>query len=262
MAIHPTAVISKEATIDPSVEVGPFCIIKGKVTIGANSRLDSHVVLGNPFGETKIGENNIFFASSVIGEIPQDLTYNNEPTCLDIGDNNTFREYVTINTGTKKDKGITRLGNNNLIMAYVHIAHDCIIDNRTVIANSTQFAGHVHVEDDVKIGGICAFNQFLKIGRGSYVAGDSSVNKDIAPYTIAQGKYAVMRAANTIGMERSGLFKKEEIEALRKSVRFLLKSHKTVAEVLEKIEEEKLSQFKPVAEFVEFIKASERGLAI
>jgi UDP-N-acetylglucosamine acyltransferase len=259
MLIHPTAVISPEAQIAPDVYIGPFCVIIGKVTIGAGCRLENHVTIGSPSGIVTLGTNNSILAYAAIGGPPQDLSYNGDPTQLVIGNHNVIRECATINIGTVKGGGKTRVGDHCLIMAYCHIAHDCEVGDRVVIANSTQLAGHVHIEEDVKIGGICAFNQFVRVGAHSYIAGDSAVNKDIAPYTMAQGKYAVMRAPNQIGLERAG-FSKQDIEGIRKAVKLLIRSALTVDEVVAQIEKD-LPQSPALKRFTDFIRTSERGLA-
>ena len=259
MEIHPSSVISKEAEIEEGVFIGPFCVVTGKVKIGKGTRLESHVSVGNPHGTVTLGENNRLKPGSVVGGTPQDLSYNGEDTRLIVGNGNEIRECATLNCGTVKGGGLTQIGNDNLIMAYSHVAHDCIFGDRIVLANSCQLAGHVIIDDDVKVGGVVCINQFVRIGQHAYIAGDSAVNKDIAPYTIAQGKYAVMRAANQIGMERAG-YTKEEVESVRRAIRFLTKGNLTIEEVLDKIAKE-CEPSKGVEAFVSFIKSSERGLA-
>lgn len=257
--IHPSSVISPEAEIGPDVTIGPFCVVSGKVRLGAGTRLENHVTVGSPHGRVEVGEGNHFLAGAVVGGPPQDVSFNDEPTQLIMGDNNVVRECATINVGTVKGGGVTRLGSGNLVMAYVHIAHDCQLGDRVILANATQLAGHVLIEDDVKVGGVCAINQFVRLGRHSYIAGDSAVNKDIAPFAIAQGSYAVMRAANQIGMERAG-YPKEEVESVRRALRFLTKGNHTLEEVLDKIDKECLA-CAPIEQLKAFIVSSERGLA-
>lgn len=257
--IHPTAILSPEAEIDKEVYIGPYCVILGQVKIGKGTRLENHVTVGSPDGIVDLGQNNRILAYAAVGGPPQDVSYKGDPTRLVIGDHNIIRECATINIGTVKGGGVTRIGNNTMIMAYVHIAHDCQIGDRVVIANSSQFAGHVVIEHDVKIGGICAFNQFTHVGAYAFIAGDSTVNKDIAPYTIAQGNYAVMRAANKIGLERAG-FSKEEIQTIHKAVRMLTQSSFTTEEIVESILQ--AGKITPhVQRFIDFIQKSERGLA-
>jgi UDP-N-acetylglucosamine acyltransferase len=259
--IHPSSVISKEAVIAEDVVIGPFCIIRGRVKLGSGCRLDSHVSLGIEYGITEIGERNVFCAGAVVGGPPQDLSYKNEETKLFIGDDNMIREMVTINIGSPKAGwGTTRVGSHCLIMAYSHVAHDCTIGSHVVIANTTQLAGHVTFEDHVKVGGICAFNQFVKVGKYAYIAGDSAVNKDILPFTIAQGKYAVMRASNRIGMERAG-YTKEDVESINRAVRIITKGGDTVEASIARIRQE-CGTGPALEDFLSFALSSTRGLAL
>lgn len=260
--IHPTSIIGKNVKLAESVEIGPFCVVAGHVEIGAGTKLISHVVIGDERTKTIIGENNTFSSGAIVGGVPQDLTYKGEQTELYIGNDNAIREFVTINAGTPKGGGITRLGSHNLLMAYVHIAHDCQIGDHVVIANSCQFAGHVVIHDHAKISGACLFNQFVVVGRYAYITGDSAVNKDVPPFCIAQGKYAVVRAANEVGMERSG-FPKEEVENVRRAVRILTKSKLVLEESMQRISQE-CAPSPSLNEFVDFIRSPERkrGLAL
>lgn len=262
MSVHPSSIIGPYVKLGANVKVGPFCSILGDVTIGDGTQVGSNAVIGDEKTKVVLGTNNIIAPGAIIGGPPQDLTYKGEKTELIIGNDNAIREFVTINVGTPKGGGVTRIGNNNLLMAYVHIAHDCDIGSHVVIANSCQFAGHVHVEDHVKIGGICVFNQFVVIGQHSYITGDSAVNKDVPPFVIAQGKYAIVRAANEIGMARAGIAK-SEIENLRRAVRILTKGGHTVVEAMERIEKE-CEPTPTLKVFVEFItsESRKRGLAL
>lgn len=259
MNVHPTAVVGPHVELAPDVEVGPFCVLRGHVQIGRGTKLESHVVLGSEAGRVKVGENNVFSPGCVVGTQPQDLKYSGEPTELRIGNNNHIRECATINIGTPGGGGLTEIGNNCLIMAYVHIAHDCRFGDHVVVANATQFAGHVTVEDHVKIGGVCAFNQFIRLGRFSYIAGASMANKDILPFTIAQGNYAVSRAVNKIGLERAG-FVRSEIDGIQRAVRTILKGADTMEEALEIIGKE-CEPTASIEHLVSFIRSSERGVA-
>lgn len=259
MAIHPSSIVSPRAELDSSVEVGPFSVIKGRVQIGAGTKIESHCVIGNDHGVVTMGRNNHILSGAMVGGPPQDLTYKNESTRLEIGDGNTIREFVTINNGTSKGGGLTKIGNNCLLMAYVHIAHDCAIGNNVVIANTTNFAGHVIVEDFVRIGGICSFNQFITIGKHAYIAGESAVNKDILPFSMAQGSYAVCRATNKVGLERAG-YPKEEIENIHRALRSLLMGGRTVEEALDLIKTE-CSSSPNIEHIVNFVRKSERGVA-
>lgn len=258
--IHPTAVISRKAKIGKNVSIGPFSVIEGEVTIGDDCILASHVVIGNRHGIVEMGQGNVFEAGAAIGGPPQDLSYKGEPTKLIIGDRNTFREFSTVNCATAKATGITHIGSDCLIMAYAHVAHDCVIGSHVVIANSNQLAGHVTLEDHVKTGGMCGFNQFCRVGKYAFVAGDSAVNKDILPYTISQGKYAVMRACNSIGLERAG-YTKEDVESINRAIRIVTKGGGTVEQSLARIYAE--CTLSPSIEyFINSIKTSTRGLAI
>jgi len=258
--IHPSSVISKEAEIGENVNIGPFCVVNGRVKIGDGTVLDSHVILGHEKGIVEIGRNNRLCAGAAVGGPPQDLSYKGEPTKLVVGDENTIREFTTLNCGTPKGGGVTRVGSHCLIMAYVHIAHDCSIGNHVVIANSNQLAGHVTFEDHVKTGGMCGFNQFVRIGQHAFVAGDATVNKDILPYTISQGKYAVMRACNSIGLDRAG-FTKDDIESINRAIRIVTKGGGTIEESLKRIQAE-CTMSPSIQYFLEFMKSSSRGIAI
>ncbi len=260
MSIHPTALISEKAKIHPSAQIGPYVVIRGEVEIEAEVIIDQFVSLGADFTKVKIGRGSRIYPGAVVGEAPQDLKYRGEATQVIIGENNMIREYATIHAGTPDGGGLTQIGNNCLLMAYVHIAHDCQLGNHVVIANSTQLAGHVHMEDFVRVGGVCAFNQFVRLGKYSYIAGDSAVNKDVLPFAIAQGKYAVMRAANQIGMERSG-FSKSDIENVRRALRIITKGGHTVDGAIERISKE-CEPSEALNHLIDFAKTSERGLAL
>jgi UDP-N-acetylglucosamine acyltransferase len=242
------------------VSVGPFCVIQGRVRLGSGTILESHVSLGAENSVVEIGSGNRICAGAAVGGAPQDLSYKGEQTRLVIGNGNTIREMVTINVGTPKGGGLTQIGSNCLIMAYSHVAHDCKVGDHVVIANSVQMAGHVVFEDHVKIGGMCGFNQFVRVGTHAFVAADSAVNKDVLPYTIAQGKYAVMRACNRIGMERSG-HTKDEIESVNRAVRIITQGQLTVEQSLERIGRE-CTMTPALERLIAAVKASTRGLAL
>lgn len=257
--VHPTAVISPQAELHESVEVGPYAIVQGRVQIDAGCKIFPHALVGSPHGVVKMGKNNQIYSCAAVGGSPQDLKYKDDPTQLIIGDNNIFREFTTMNIGTVTGLGKTTIGSDCLFMNYVHVAHDCIIGNNVIIANSSNFAGHVTVEDHVRIGGICQFSQFIRVGKFSYIAGDSAVNKDILPFSMAQGKYAVARATNKIGLERAG-FEKENINTIHKSIRTLIMGSRTIEEALREI-----SEFNDGSDslkhLVNFVESSERGIA-
>ncbi|MBE8163400.1 MAG: acyl-ACP--UDP-N-acetylglucosamine O-acyltransferase [Bdellovibrionaceae bacterium] len=257
--IHLTAQVSSTAQLDEGVIIGPYSIIHDNVCIGKNTIIDSHVCVGSPSTEVSIGKNNHIFSSSMIGLPPQDLSYKQEKTKLSIGDNNTIRSFVTMDAGTAKDQGLTSVGNHNLIMAYVHIAHDCHIKDKVVLANLVQLAGHVKVDSQVVIGGGVLVAQKVRLGNLAYVAGDSSVNKDIAPFSIAAGRWASLRAVNKIGLERAN-FKQKDILELRSAFRSLLSGKQTQEEWLCQLEEKKdLSD--SAKTLIQFVKSSALGLA-
>jgi UDP-N-acetylglucosamine acyltransferase len=259
-SIHPTSVISSQAEIAPDVKIGPFCVVKGRVKIGAGSILESHVSLGNDHGIVQLGERNVLHSGAAVGGPPQDLSYRSEPTRLELGNDNVVREFATINCGTPKGGALTQIGDHCLIMSYAHVAHDCKIGNHVVIANSTQLAGHVVFEDHVKVGGMCGFNQFVRVGKYAFIAGDAAVNKDLLPFTISQGKYAVMRACNSVGLERAG-FLKEDIESINRAIRIVTKGGGTIEESIARITIE-CQLTDSIQYLLDFMKNSSRGIAI
>ena len=218
--IHPSAIISDQSSIDPSVFIGPYVVIEGSVSIGRGCRIQSHAVLRGPM---TVGQNNHIHSHAVLGGSPQDLKYQEEDTTLSIGNNNTIREFVTINRGTIQGQGQTRLGDHNLIMAYSHIAHDCRIGNHCILANGSTLAGHVWLEDNVTIGGLSAVHQRVRIGRLAMVAGGSMVSQDIPPFMLAQGDRASIRSLNFVGLRRFGLTP-EDLRLLKKIFR-IFQSH-------------------------------------
>ena len=227
MKIHPTSVISPDVEIAEDVEIGPYCLIQGKVKIGRGTIVEGHVTLGSRNGILEIGENNHFSPGAVIGGPPQDVSYKGESTRLIIGNNNTFREFSTANIATAKGDGKTEIGNNGYFMAYTHIGHDCKLGNNVIIANDSHLGGHCEIGDGVTIGGVCAFNQFTKVGRMAFIAGSSVINKDILPFARAQGNYAVIRATNKIGLARKG-FSREEVMNVHKAIRIMIMGSDTV----------------------------------
>ncbi|MFN7729376.1 MAG: acyl-ACP--UDP-N-acetylglucosamine O-acyltransferase [Bdellovibrio sp.] len=259
MRVHPTSIIEGDVEIAEGAEVGPYCHIQGKVKIGKGTYIEAHVTVGSRHGIVEIGENNHFAPGSAIGGPPQDIGYKSEPTRLVIGNNNVIREFSTINIATAKATRATVIGHNCYFMAYTHIGHDCEIRNNVTIANNTNLGGHTVVEDNVTISGVCAFNQFSRIGKGSFVAGCSVVNKDILPFSKAQGNYAVCRATNKIGLSRRG-FSPQEIENVHRAIRIVLMGTDTVAEALARIEAE-CEMSENIQYFTDFIRSSKRGIA-
>ncbi|MBX2993563.1 MAG: acyl-ACP--UDP-N-acetylglucosamine O-acyltransferase [Bdellovibrionaceae bacterium] len=259
MKVHPTSIIQGDVELADGVEIGPYCLIQGRVKIGKGTFVEGHVTLGSRHGIVEIGENNHLAPGSAIGGPPQDIGYKNEATTLRIGNNNVIREFSTINIATTKGTKVTSIGNNNYLMAYTHVGHDCEIHNNVVIANNTNLGGHTVIEDNVTIGGVCAFNQFSRIGKGSFIAGCSVVNKDILPFSKAQGNYAVCRATNKIGLARRG-FSPEEVENVHRAIRIVLMGTDTIEEALARIEA-KCQMSENIQYFVNFIRSSKRGIA-
>lgn len=224
--IHPTAIIDPRAELDSSVEVGAYTTIGAGVRVGADTRIGSHVVLEGP---TTIGKNNQIFQFSSLGAQPQDKKYRDEPTTLEIGDNNTIREFCTFNRGTIQDKGTTKIGNDNWIMAYVHIAHDCVIGNNTIMANNSSLAGHVDIHDYAILGGFTLIHQFCKVGSHVITAVGSVVFKDIPPYVTASGYDAQPHGINAEGLKRRG-FSSESILEIKRAYKVLYRNSLTLEE--------------------------------
>ena len=218
--IHPSAIVSSSAQLDSSVSVGPFCIVGDHVQIGANSNLAAHVIID---GHTTIGRYNCFHSNAVIGGPPQDKKYAGELTKLVIGDRNTFRESVTVNCGTAQDAGVTVVGSDNWIMAYVHIAHDCVVGDQTILANCTQLAGHVQVGDWAILGGFTGVHQYCKVGAHAMAGVGSVVLHDIPPFVMVSGNSAQAHGINTEGLKRRG-FSTQAIAQLRAAYKTIYKS--------------------------------------
>lgn len=260
MKIHPSSIISSDVELDEDVEIGPYCNIQGRVKIGQGTYIESHVTVGSRFGVVEIGKNNHISPGAVIGGPPQDISYTAEPTKLIIGDNNVIREFSTMNIATSKHDGATVIGNNCYFMAYSHVGHDCKIANNVIVANNSHFGGHCVVEDNVVIGGVCAFNQFSKIGKNSFIAGSSIINKDILPFSRAQGNYAIVRATNKVGLLRKG-FPKDEVSNIHKAIRIVIMGSATLVDAYKRIENE-CTPSDNITYLVNFIKNSSRGIAI
>ncbi|MEN8694906.1 MAG: acyl-ACP--UDP-N-acetylglucosamine O-acyltransferase [Akkermansiaceae bacterium] len=255
MSIHPTAIISPEATIGKNVEIGPFCVIEANVTLGDGCKLHSHVVI---HGYSTIGADNEFFPFSAIGIKSQDLKYAGEPTALFIGDGNVFRENVTIHRGTKEETP-TRIGNDNLFLAYSHVAHDCTLGNNIILSNNGTLAGHCVVEDHVIISGLSGCHQFCRIGQHSIVGGITKIVQDVPPFTIADGNPAAVRGINKIGLERRG-FSKEQVSGLRSAYKKLfLKKEANLTEAIANLPYD-LAVQPEVATLLDFIAKAERGI--
>lgn len=254
-AIHPTSIVSKEAQIADDVVIGPFCIVEGDVKIDSGTKLLSHVVIYNG---ARIGKNNKIFPGAVIAAVPQDLKFNNEYTEVFIGDNNTIREAVTISRATAATKK-TVVGSNCLLMAYVHIAHDCVVGDNCILANSVQLAGHVHVEDYVIIGGLTGIHQFTTIGQHSMIGACSKIVKDIPPYTLFSGNPIMYEGLNRIGLKRRG-FSSDAINSLKEAYNILYSPFYNTSQALEKIKAE-VKQTQEVKNLLDFIEKSQRGIS-
>ncbi|HZV99013.1 MAG TPA: acyl-ACP--UDP-N-acetylglucosamine O-acyltransferase [Methylophilaceae bacterium] len=253
--IHPTAIVDPRAEIDSSVEIGAYSLIGAGVRIDSGTFVGSHVVINGP---TTIGKNNQIFQFSSLGEKPQDKKYRDEPTTLEIGDGNTIREFCTFNRGTVQDKGATRIGNDNWIMAYVHIAHDCQIGSHTIFANNSSLAGHVDVYDHAILGGFTLIHQFCKIGSHVITAVGSVVFKDIPPYVTAAGYDAKPHGINSEGLKRRG-YTAETITQIKRAYKTLYRNGLT----LEEAKRELAKQLENCAELdilVEFLNNSTRGI--
>src|SRR5436309_7756926 len=253
--IHPTAVVSDEATLAEDVEVGAYALIGADVAIGAGSVVGPYTRVEGP---TTIGARNHFFGHASIGGPPQDLKYHGERTALKIDDDNVFREFVTINRGTQGGGGLTTIGSHNFFMAYSHVAHDCHVGSNTVFANCATLAGHVEVGDFATIGAFSAVHQFCRVGEHAFVGGGTMCTQDVLPYakTVSpRGNQSF--GINTIGLERKGV-SKESIEALQRAYRILVRSKMKVDDALPKIESE-LGSIREVRYLVDFVRASKRG---
>lgn len=253
--IHSTAIIEEGAILEENVKIGPYCIVGKDVKIGKGTILQSHVVVE---GITEIGENNTIYSFVSIGKANQDLKYKNEPTKTIIGSNNSIREFVTIHRGTD-DRWETRIGSNNLLMAYVHVAHDVIVGDDCILANNVTLAGHVTVDSFAIIGGLTPVHQFTRIGSYCMVGGASAVNQDICPFVLAEGNKAEVRGLNSVGLRRRG-FTTEDISNLKKAYRILFRQNLALKDAVLDLEN-KFSEDKNIMYLVDFIKNSNRGIA-
>ncbi len=255
--IHKTAIIQPGAKLSPGVSVGPYSVIDSEVSLGDNARVGTHCVIT---GQTKIGQNCKIYTGAVIGSAPQDKKYSaDDNVFLNIGENNVIREYVTINPGTTEGGSKTVIGDNNLIMAYSHIAHDCVIGNKCIMANGATLGGHVTLEDNAMIGGLSAVHQFTRLGRLCIVGGCSKVVQDVAPFSMCDGHPAKTITINMVGLRRAQ-FDAEVIKILRKAFKILFRSGLSKKHALQQITEE-LPMCAELEHLVFFVKTSERGLS-
>ena len=259
MSIHPTAIVSDEASISTEAEIGPFCVVAGKAQIGAHTIVESHVRLGSPWGETIIGEHNHIQSGAVLGGPPQHRDYRDGHTRLVIGHHNRIGEGATLNLGSESGGGVTTVGNRVFLMASTHIGHDCRIADDVVLTNLTQLAGHVEVHRNAVIAGMVAVTQHVRIGEFAFVAARSGVNKDILPYTVAEGRWAAPRAVNKVGLQRAGV-SPGALRNIRRAVRRLLNTSLNVDDALKAIDEE-CEADDWVRRLAEFAAGSQRGLA-
>lgn len=253
--IHATAIVSASAKIADDVEIGPYTIIGDDVEIDSGTRIESHVVINGP---TTIGKDNHIYQFASIGDDPQDKKYADEPTRLIIGDRNTIREFCTFSRGTTQDRGETVVGDDNWIMAYVHIAHDCVVGNKTIMANNVTLAGHVYVGDWVIFGGFSGAHQFTKIGAHAFLGMYAGVNRDVPAYTMVSGQPAVPRGINSEGLKRRD-FSDEQIRNIKNAYRLVYRKGLKLTEAIAEIE--KLCDSQPeLVVFLESLRASERGI--
>ena len=254
--IHSSAIIHPGAKLGAGVTVGPYSIIGEHVEIGDNTRIGPHVDIS---GHTRICCDNRIFQFSSIGEIPQDKKYAGEPTRLEIGDRNTIREYCTLNLGTVQDAGVTRVGDDNWIMAYVHIAHDCQVGNKTIFANNAQLAGHVHVGDWAIFGGYTGVHQFCRVGAHTMTAVGTVILQDVPPYVMAAGNSATPYGINAEGLKRRG-FSPDALMVLKRAYRTLYKSGLTLDEAKAKLEEDAKMHPAEIQPILDFLAVSKRGI--
>jgi UDP-N-acetylglucosamine acyltransferase len=253
--IHPTAIVSPDAKIGADCFIGAFCTIGDEVILGDKVHLESHVVID---GKTSVGDETRIFPFVSIGLAPQDLKYKGEPTAVEVGKRNHIREFVTIHRGTEGGGGITRIGNDNLLMAQAHVAHDCQLGNEIIMANAATLAGHVEIADKANVGAYSGVHQFCRIGREAFVGGYSVVVKDALPFAISQGNHAKCYGLNRVGIKRRG-YPQEIIEKLHHAYHLLLSSKLNTTQAIKKIKEE-ITDCAEVDYLVEFIESSKRGV--
>jgi UDP-N-acetylglucosamine acyltransferase len=253
--IHPTAVVAPDAVLGEGVEIGAYAVIGPGIEIGNNTRIAAHAVIGGP---ARIGADNQIFPFASVGSAPQDKKYRGEPTRIEIGDRNVIRECVTLNRGTTKEEGVTRIGNDNLFMAYAHVAHDCRIGNQCVLANNATLGGHVHLDDWVIMGGLSAIHQFCKVGAHAFIANNAAVTRDVPPYVMAVGQPAAAHSVNAEGLKRRG-FTPEQIRNIRNAFRLLYRSGLKLADATSQLSA--LAQTQPeIKAIVEFLPRSTRSI--
>ncbi len=252
--IHSTAVIHPGAKLHPSVEVGPYAVIGEYVTVGADTKIGAHVVLD---GRTNIGDRNRIFSGAVIGAESQDLKYDGSLNLVNIGNDNRIREYVTINRASHAE-GATVIGDRNLLMAYVHVGHDCVIENETTIANGVALAGHVHIESQARVSGILGVHQFVHIGRLAMVGGMSRIDRDVPPFMLVEGNPCRVRSLNLVGLQRAGMDELADGQLMRyfkKAYRLLYRSELTFEQALAELAN--LADYEPIQHLYQFLRESQ-----
>ena len=258
--IHPTTLIAEGARLDPSVSVGPYAVIGANVTIGANTTIGAHCVIE---GHTTLGQDNRVFQFASLGGAPQDKKYAGEPTRLVIGDRNTVREFCTFNTGTTQDDGVTRIGDDNWIMAYVHIAHDCVVGNQTILANNATLAGHVQIGDYAIIGGLTGLHQFTQVGAHVMAGFASHISQDVPPFMMVDGNPLAVRGLNLEGLRRRG-FSPERLSAIKQMHRLLYRQGLTLdaaRSAIAALPEQHPQAAADIAAMLDFLNTSARGIA-
>ncbi|MGA8891118.1 MAG: acyl-ACP--UDP-N-acetylglucosamine O-acyltransferase [Anaeromyxobacteraceae bacterium] len=255
MAIHPTAIVSPGAEIDPTCEIGPYAVIGPRVRMGPGNAVGPHALVE---GNTVLGAGNRISGHAVVGAPPQDLKYRGEDTLLEVGDGNVIREFASVHTGTVGGGGVTRLGNQCLVMASAHVAHDCILGNRVIVATFCALAGHVIAEDGVIFGGVSAVQQFSRVGRLAYVGGITGVMMDVAPYLMVAGARAEVVGINVVGLQRAG-FTEEQVARVKSAYKTVFRSKLPLKEALAQVRAE-LGGNPEIDHWVGFIEASERGI--
>lgn len=253
--IHPTAIIDSDCQLGENVIIGPYTIIEGNTRIGNGTRIDAFAQIKN---FTSLGQNNHVYSYACIGEAPQDIKYKDEETWLEIGDNNRIREYSTLNRGTPDGNKVTRIASNCFLMAYTHVAHDCVLEDGVIMANGATLAGHVHLGQRSVVGGLCAVHQFVRIGEFAFIGGKSGVAQDIPPYMLVAGERAKVYGPNLIGMRRAG-FDRKEISAVKKAFHLIWGAGISRSDALETIKKES-GQFSAIEKLVTFVETSKRGI--
>jgi UDP-N-acetylglucosamine acyltransferase len=255
MAIHPTAVVASGAEIDPSCEIGPFAVVGPHVRMGPGNVVGAHAIVD---GDTTLGAHNRVFPHAAVGLEPQDLKYKGERTRLVLGDRNVVREFATVHTGTAQGGGLTRIGSGCLLMATSHVAHDCDLGDRVIVATFCALAGHVLAEDGAIFGGLSAVQQFSRIGRLAYIGGVTGVNMDVAPYLMVSGARGEVVGINQVGLQRAG-YTDEQIGRIKEAYRIVYRSKMALQDAVAQVRAE-MGAHPEIAHFVKFIESSERGL--